>query len=73
MPTGWPPSAPVNERIAKLDDGKSVRYLDLWQKFMGSDGKLDLSLFPDGLHPNEKGYEIWADAMQGTLAEMMRP
>lgn len=63
----------VNERIARLDDGKNVRYLDLWQKFMGSDGKLDQSLFPDGLHPNEKGYQIWADAMQGTLEEMMKP
>jgi beta-glucosidase len=62
----------VNERLARLDDGKNVRYLDFSQKFMSSDGKLDPSLFPDGLHPNEKGYQIWADAMQGTLEGMMK-
>jgi len=62
----------VNERIAKLDDGKNVRYLDISQKFMGPDGKLDQSLFSDGLHPNVQGYQIWADAMRPLLTEMMQ-
>jgi beta-glucosidase len=26
---------------------------------------------PDLLHPNEKGYEIWADAMEPTLAKLL--
>jgi lysophospholipase L1-like esterase len=63
----------VNERIAKLDDGKTVRYLDIGPKFLGPDGKLDQSLFSDGLHPNEKGYQIWTDSMRTLLAEMMQP
>lgn len=62
----------INERIAKYDDGKTVRYLDISQKFMGPDGKLDQSLFSDGLHPNVKGYQIWADAIQPLLDEMMK-
>jgi lysophospholipase L1-like esterase len=62
----------INERIAKLDDGKNVRYLDISQKFMGPDGKLDHSLFSDGLHPNVKGYQIWTDSMHDLLTEMMQ-
>ena len=62
----------INERIAKLDDGKDVRYLDISPKFMAADGKLDQSLFSDGLHPNEKGYQIWTDSMRDLLAEMMK-
>jgi hypothetical protein len=27
---------------------------------------------PDLLHPNEKGYQIWADAMEGLLAPMLK-
>ena len=26
---------------------------------------------PDFLHPNEKGYEIWAEAMEPTLKELL--
>jgi lysophospholipase L1-like esterase len=63
----------INETIAKLDDGgKTVKYLDIGDKFLGPDGKVPEAIFPDGLHPNAKGYQIWADAMQGTLEEMMK-
>jgi lysophospholipase L1-like esterase len=27
---------------------------------------------PDLLHPNEHGYQIWADAMEPALDEMMK-
>jgi beta-glucosidase len=27
---------------------------------------------PDLLHPNEHGYQIWADAMNPTLDEMLK-
>jgi lysophospholipase L1-like esterase len=26
---------------------------------------------PDGLHPNEKGYQIWADAIKPQLKEWL--
>jgi len=62
----------VNEQISKLDDGKNVRYLDISKNFETPDGKLDQSLFSDGLHPNAKGYQIWADSMRDLLSEMMK-
>ena len=63
----------VNEAIAKLDDGgKHVKYLDIGPKFLAADGTLTKEIMPDALHPNEKGYQIWADAIQPTLDEMMK-
>ena len=62
----------VNKELAKLDDGKKVRYLDINAKFLGADGKIPNDVMPDQLHPNAKGYQIWADAMQPLLAEMLK-
>lgn len=63
----------VNDTIAKLDDGGGhVRYLDLGAKFLDKDGNLPPDIMPDALHPNEKGYQIWADAMGPVLDEMLK-
>jgi lysophospholipase L1-like esterase len=62
----------VNEGLAKLDDGDKTRYLDIGPKFLDPDGKLPKEIMPDALHPNVKGYQIWADAMQPLLDEMMK-
>ncbi len=62
----------VNANLAKLDDGKSTRYLDIGGKFLNADGILRFSIMPDALHPSHKGYEIWAAAMQPLLDEMMK-
>lgn len=62
----------VNEIIAKLDDGKNVRFLDINKVFLGPDGKVPKDIMPDFLHPNEHGYQLWADAMEPTLAQMMK-
>jgi len=62
----------INAELAKLDDGKTVRYLDIGGKFLGPDGTIPKDIMPDGLHPNAKGYQIWADAMQPLLEEMMK-
>ncbi|MGA3162865.1 MAG: platelet-activating factor acetylhydrolase IB subunit [Verrucomicrobiota bacterium] len=62
----------VNTVIAKLDDGKMVRYLDIDPKFLEADGTLPKNIMPDLLHPNERGYQIWAAAMEPTLDEILR-
>jgi len=62
----------INTVIAKLDDGKTVRYLDIGPKFLGADGKVPEDIMPDFLHPNEQGYQIWADAMGPALDEMLK-
>ena len=60
----------VNGDLAKLDDGKSVRYLDLGEK-LAPDGKVTKEVFSDGVHLTEKGYQIWAAGMMPLLRTMM--
>jgi beta-glucosidase len=61
----------ANESIAKLADGKAVFYLDIGDKFLDSDRKLPKEVMPDLLHPNAKGYTIWAEAMEPMVAKLM--
>ena len=35
-------------------------------------GSINKEIMPDALHPNAKGYEIWAEAVKPTLEEMMK-
>jgi lysophospholipase L1-like esterase len=62
----------VNAALAKMDDGKIVRYLDIGPKFLTPDGTLTKEIMPDLLHPSPAGYEIWAAAIKEPLAEMLR-
>ena len=62
----------INLKIAPLADGKMVKFLDLGPDFLDADGNLSKDIMPDLLHPNAKGYQIWAKSMQPTLTEMLK-
>jgi lysophospholipase L1-like esterase len=62
----------INAAIARLDDGKFVRFLDINPKFLEPDGALSTEIMPDLLHPSAKGYQIWADAIKEPLAELLK-
>lgn len=62
----------INALISKFDDGKTVRYLDLTAKFLDEAGEIPKDIMPDGLHPNEAGYKIWAESMKPTLDGLMK-
>ena len=62
----------VNAELAKLDDGTNVRFLNINDVFLGQDGKIPFSIMPDQLHPNTAGYQLWADAMNPLLTQMMK-
>ncbi len=61
----------ANEIIAKLADGKGVFFLDIGPKFLDKDGALAPDIMPDRLHPNAKGYEIWAEAIEPSVKKLM--
>ena len=62
----------INKSIATLADGKMIRFLNINDKFLEPDGTLPRNIMPDLLHPNAHGYQIWADAMEPTLAPMLK-
>jgi lysophospholipase L1-like esterase len=63
----------INKIISKLDDeGKTVKYLDIGDKFLDKEGNLPRDVMPDALHPNKKGYEIWAEAIDKPLRDLMK-
>jgi lysophospholipase L1-like esterase len=61
----------TNEAIAKFADDKMVFFLDINEKFLTPEHILSKEIMPDLLHPNEKGYEIWAEAMEPTVAKLL--
>jgi len=65
--------AVTNERLAKMGDGKMVRYLDLGPKFLERDGALSKEIMPDLLHLSPKGYRIWAEGIEPVVAETVGP
>lgn len=64
--------AAANEGIAKLADGKAVAYLDIGKTFLADDGTLSAEVMPDALHLSEKGYGLWADAIEPTLKALLK-
>ena len=60
----------LNSIIAKLDDGKGLRYLDISSRLLDKDNKLPADVSADGVHLTEKGYQTWADAIMPVLREM---
>jgi lysophospholipase L1-like esterase len=63
----------INDNIAKLADGKKVRYLNINDKLADANGKLYEGMTVDNLHPTLKGYQIWADALKPIFAEILGP
>lgn len=63
--------ASINQRLAKLADGKRVFFLDIGAKFVGADGAIDAAVMPDFLHLSPKGYGIWADAIEADLKKLL--
>ena len=63
----------VNQRIARLADGKSVTFRDIGRRFLDEDGNLSADIMPDALHLSPKGYGLWADAIRADLDALMKP
>ena len=62
----------ANSLLANLDDGVDIRFLDIGEKFLGRDGKSPWTIMTDQLHPTAAGYQLWAEAMQPLLTEMLK-
>jgi lysophospholipase L1-like esterase len=61
----------TNELIAKFGDGKSVVFLNLYDRFLDDKGVMPADVSPDGTHLYAKGYAIWAEGMRPVLKELL--
>jgi lysophospholipase L1-like esterase len=56
---------------SQLADDNTVFYMDIGDKFLDDNGNLTKDIMPDFLHPNAKGYEIWAEAIEPKVKEIV--
>ena len=63
----------INENLARLADGRKIRYLNINDKLADGNGRLFEGIANDGLHPTLKGYQIWADALKPIFREILGP
>jgi lysophospholipase L1-like esterase len=63
----------VDERVARLADGKKIRYLNINDKLADKEGKFLDGMSPDRLHLSAKGYQVWADALKPVLTKLIGP
>ena len=64
----------INGNLAKMASERKVRYLDINDKLADAHGRLfDGMMNEDKLHPAEKGYQVWADALKPIFVELLGP
>lgn len=64
----------INKQIAKLADGKRIRYLNINDRLADREGRLYEGMHNgDRLHLDLKGYQVWADALKPILTELLGP
>jgi lysophospholipase L1-like esterase len=55
----------------KLADGRNVFWMDVNHLFIRRDGKINVELMPDLLHPNLAGTEAWVSAIETMMLKLM--
>jgi beta-glucosidase len=61
----------VNQALEKLADNKTIFYMDIGSQLIEADGSISSEMMRDALHPGEKGYEIWAAAIEPKLKDWL--
>jgi lysophospholipase L1-like esterase len=65
----------INANLARLADGRKVRYLNVNDRLADKDGRLFDGMMNarDKLHPTIRGYQVWADGLKPILTELLGP
>jgi len=63
----------INQQIATLANGSKIRFLNINDKLADATGRLLPGMARDGLHLEEKGCQVWADALKPILTELLGP
>lgn len=63
----------LNSRLAGLAAERDVRWVNVNEGLTDADGKLLEGMTGDGLHLSSKGYDVWAEALEPHLTELLGP
>jgi cephalosporin-C deacetylase-like acetyl esterase/lysophospholipase L1-like esterase len=63
----------ANMQIARLADGKKVRYVNINEQLAFPDNQLREGMANDGLHLTPRAYQVWADALKPVFTEILGP
>jgi lysophospholipase L1-like esterase len=63
----------INEQLARLADGKKIRFVNINAQLTGANGELLPGVSGDGLHLEEKGYDIWFTAHEPIFTKLLGP
>jgi len=72
-PGAWPGIQRINAHLARMANGKSIRYLDINKELADANGTLVEGVTGDGLHLVRPGFEVWAEALKPVLTELLGP
>ncbi len=61
----------INEQIAQFNTKPGVHFLDINHIFLTEDGVLTEEIMPDMLHPNDNGYELWAEEIKPVINDLL--
>lgn len=59
----------INRQLEVFTKEQKITFVDIGPKMLASDGTLPSDLVPGFTHPSDKGYQIWADAIQPFVNE----
>jgi lysophospholipase L1-like esterase len=64
----------INANLARLADGRSIRFVNINDQLADKNGKLFEGMTdPDQLHLSLQAYQIWADALKPIFTELLGP
>jgi lysophospholipase L1-like esterase len=63
----------ANRGIARMADGRRIRYLNINARLADGHGVLQPGMTKDGLHLTARAYQLWADALKPILVERLGP
>ena len=67
----WEKIDRINRIVETYADGEDIVYLNINSSFLDGNGTLPITVMPDLLHPNERGYELWGNAIMPEIGRLM--
>ena len=62
----------INQSLPQLARGELITFVNLYGQFVDESGALRKDLMHDEVHPNAKGYKVWAEALEPYLRKYLK-